>query len=139
MWERFIIYVIMCDFANAKWRQFCMWVENLADRHSIGTNGGYRVHQIPSQPNRGIFNFPTFFLIFGFLILTIWPISSKNTNNSLSLRNFKFLKMRPPVKLGYIYIYSEQASMRKKHILFFKWVLGLLYHWLLQFLHLTFL
>lgn len=37
-------------------------------------------------------NFPTFFLILGFLILTIWPISLRNTNNSLSLRNFKFFK-----------------------------------------------
>ena len=39
-----------------------MWVENLADRHSIGTNGGYRVHQIPSQPNRGIFKLPNILL-----------------------------------------------------------------------------
>jgi hypothetical protein len=59
---------------------FACGVENLADRHSIGINGGYWVHQIPSQPNRGIFTSQTFFLIVDFLIyLTIWPISLTNS------------------------------------------------------------
>lgn len=30
-------------------------VENIADRHSIRTNGGYWLHQIPSKPSRGTF------------------------------------------------------------------------------------
>lgn len=51
---------------------FACGVENLADRHSIGTNGGYRVHQIPSKPGRGIyFHFPTFLLNVDFLMLTL--------------------------------------------------------------------
>lgn len=33
---------------------FAWGMENIADRHSIRINGGYRVHQIPSKPGRGI-------------------------------------------------------------------------------------
>jgi len=39
------------------------WVwENIADRHSICADGGYRIHQVPSKPGRGIFHFPDILL-----------------------------------------------------------------------------
>lgn len=41
------VYSIL-NVGGMDWRIF-------ADRHSIGTNGGYWIYQIPSKPSRGIY------------------------------------------------------------------------------------
>lgn len=50
--------------------------ENIADRHCIGTNGGYWVYQIPSEPGRGILSLPnkhsSWFLIYTYVLFNFF-------------------------------------------------------------------